>query len=162
MWDLIIFCCMVMICIGCVYSVWICCLFKLVFVVQVVVVLILVVCGGGGDDVLILFSGKLDVNGLQQQGNINIGNINVQVLVVDVLVFLVELLDYIKFVNYKLWFCLSVDLNSFLGCVDVEIKVIKQIGVVMLVVCDLKFDVLCLMFMFILGGGVLCVLVLIL
>lgn len=52
----------------------------------------------------------------------------------------VDLPDYIKPVNYKLWFRPTADLTSFSGRADVEIKVTKQTGEITLAAHDLKFD----------------------
>ncbi|MCL6468896.1 MAG: peptidase M1, partial [Ralstonia sp.] len=114
--------------------------FKLALVAQAAAALILAACGGGGDDALTPAGGKLDANGSQQQGNTNTGNTNAPAPAVDATVPPVELPDYIRPVNYKLWFRPSADLNSFSGRADVEIKVTKQTGAVTLAVRDLKLD----------------------
>nr|WP_311528379.1 M1 family metallopeptidase [uncultured Ralstonia sp.] len=115
--------------------------FKLALVAQAAAaMMILAACGGGADDALTPAGGKLGANGSQQQGNTSTGNTNAAAPAVDASVPPVELPDYIRPVNYKLWFRPSADLNSFSGRADVEIKVTKQTGAVTLAVRDLKLD----------------------
>ncbi|MFP4595498.1 MAG: M1 family metallopeptidase [bacterium] len=112
--------------------------FRLALAAQAAAVMMLAACGGGGDDTLSPAGSKLGADGSQQQANV--GNNNAQAPAVDASVPPVELPDYIKPINYKLWFRPGADLNSFSGRADVEIKVTKQTGEITLAAHNIKFD----------------------
>jgi aminopeptidase N len=75
--------------------------FRLALAAQAAAVMMLAACGGGGDDTLSPAGSKLGADGSQQQANV--GNNNAQAPAVDASVPPVELPDYIKPINYKLW-----------------------------------------------------------